>query len=159
MQPPPYECLFCRTGQRSSFTWIEHPISESLGNDDVTLEPGFVCDSCNQYFGAKLESKVLAAPPFNVERARQAIPTKKGKPPRYDGDGFSLVSTGYRNKLFVVATTDDHRPALRMLSRQTLITSPPTGYSNLLARFMLKMGIELLAVSGEINPLSHSFDA
>jgi hypothetical protein len=44
---PPFECLFCRTRDRSGFTRVEHAIPESLGNDDFVIPAGFVCDVCN----------------------------------------------------------------------------------------------------------------
>jgi hypothetical protein len=138
---------------------VEHPIPESLGNDDLILDRGFVCDSCNQYFGSKLESKILAAPPFNVERTGQAIPTKKGRLPRYEGDGFSLISTGCWDTVFVVApnTTDVDR-ARQVLSREVLWVTTPQGYADLLARFLLKIGLELLVISDGIDPYGEAFD-
>jgi hypothetical protein len=93
---PPFDCLFCRS-TAGPFNRIEHPIPESLGNDDLTLAKGFVCDPCNQYFGSKIEQRVLAAPPFNIERTAQAIPTKKGKLASYHEKDLSLYSTGSAN--------------------------------------------------------------
>jgi len=136
---------------------VEHPIPESLGNDDLILDPGFVCDPCNQYFGSKVESKVLASPPFNVERTAFAIPTKKGRLPRYDGDGFSLLPTGYTNRLLVVGYGDLSK-GYRVLDSNLLVVDPPPGYGELLARFFLKVGLELLLFSEEMDPYSKEFD-
>jgi hypothetical protein len=155
---PPYDCLFCRSKEHSSFTRVEHPIPESLGNDDLTLAPGSVCDSCNQYFGAKIEARVLASPPFNIERTRQAIKTKKRRLPRFEGEGFSLVSTGGWDTVFVVAPPNDQEKARRMLSERTVYASNPNDYADLMARFLLKMGIELLATADQVNPYSDVFD-
>src|SRR5260370_11045731 len=94
---PPYQCLFCRQNDSFDFTRVEHPIPESLGNDNETLPAGFVCDTCNQYFGSKIEARMLAAPPFNIERTAQAIRTKKRKLPTYVDHDFVLASTGCAN--------------------------------------------------------------
>lgn len=77
---PLNKCLFCLKSD-VPFKKIEHIIPESLGNDDFTLEPGFVCDFCNQYFGSKVESYVLNIPPFNIERVATIVKTKKGNVP------------------------------------------------------------------------------
>jgi len=138
---------------------VEHPIPESLGNDDLTLDPGFVCDPCNQYFGSKLESKILAAPPFSVERTSQAIRTKKRRAPKYEGNGFTIVSTGYWDTVFVVATdVTDCQGANRILSEKILWVTPPQGYADLLARFLLKIGLELLVFADDCNAYRETFD-
>jgi len=156
MRPPKFECLFC-SSDTGPFTRMEHPIPESLGNDDLVLDRGFVCDPCNQYFGSKIESEVLASPPFNIERTAFAIPTKKGKLAWYDGDGFSLHSTGSANRLFVVGY-EDLSKAYRLLDSGLVVVETPPSYGDLLARFFLKVGIELLLFSESPDPYSTKFD-
>jgi HNH endonuclease len=42
----PGQCIYC-TKTEGSFTSEEHILPEALGNDDLVLESGYVCDSCN----------------------------------------------------------------------------------------------------------------
>ena len=156
MLSPKFECLFCKNAH-GPFSRVEHPVPESLGNDDLVLDRGFVCDPCNQYFGSKIESKVLASPPFNVERTAFAIRTKKGRFARYDGDGFSLYSTGSTNRLFVVGY-EDLSKVYRVLESGLVVVEPPPSYGALLARFFLKVGIELLLFTANCTPFSREFD-
>ena len=74
-------CLFCRSN--GSFTKPEHIIPEALGNDDLILRDE-VCDKCNQYFGAKVESFVLAKTPIAFWRTFLGIRKKQGALPHVD---------------------------------------------------------------------------
>lgn len=156
------DCLFCRTTDQSAFTRVEHPIPESLGNDDLTLPLGVVCDRCNQYFGAKVESSVLARPPFGVERVGQAILTKKGKHPKYDEKGLSLLSTGFWDQvLVIVPDISDRTKAERLLSSPGIFypEAVAPGHTELLVRFLLKVGLELASLADGVNPYDSGFDA
>ena len=95
-----HHCLFCGT-RTAPFSRVEHPIPESMGNDDLVLPHGVVCDTCNQYFGSKIEAKALCSPPLDIERMAFAVRSKKGRVPNYRTDGFSLHSTGSTNHVVV----------------------------------------------------------
>jgi hypothetical protein len=154
---PPFECLFCRTRDRPAFTHVEHAIPESLGNNDFVIPAGFVCDVCNQYFGAKIEGRILEAPPFNIERTAYAVPTKKGKLAKYIDDDFVLASSGSTNTLLVISK-GNHEKAWKAISRGWINPREPRGYDDLLARFCLKVGLELLLSGEGSDPYSHSYD-
>jgi hypothetical protein len=153
---PRFECLFC--GNRGGhFSHDEHPIPESLGNDDIVLDRGFVCDQCNQYFGSKVEAKVLGNPPFSLERMAFAVPSKKGKLVAYHGDGFSLYSTGSSNRLAIVGYGDLSKANMMLDNGMVVVAGPDSSQVDLLARFMLKMGVELLCRAEEVDPYDDHF--
>jgi hypothetical protein len=80
-----------------------------LGNDDLFLELGFVCDPCNQYFGSKIEQKVLDASPFAMERTAAAVKTKKGKLPKLRHNAnLSLFSTGYKDRIIFATSPSEY---------------------------------------------------
>lgn len=54
----PFKCIFCLRSDRT-FCSTEHVIPQSLGNDELVLPVGWVCDSCNQHFGTEIEAKAL----------------------------------------------------------------------------------------------------
>lgn len=160
----PFKCLFCLSS-REPFYRVEHPIPESLGNDDLLLEPGFVCDPCNQYFGSKIEQKVLDSPPFSVERIAAAVKTKKGKLPkvRHNAD-LSLFSTGYKDRILFAASPSEYLGINTKhflydnVGNLILKISPTSKDDFYTVRLLLKMGLELLLCKTDVNPYDSIFD-
>jgi hypothetical protein len=148
------KCLFC-FNEGTSFDREEHIIPESLGNDDLVLPFGLVCDSCNQYFGSKIEQKVLSQPPFVVERVAAAVKSKKGKYPSYcrEDSKISMFSTGYTDSVFLLGD-----PSLILQQRIILPYDLGLGQPSNILRLMLKMGIELLSLTESYNPYDAMFD-
>lgn len=72
------ECIFCHKDSSTSKS-KEHIIPESLGNKQLVLPTGYVCDVCNHYFSIKIEKELLSQPYFIFMRSRNEILTKKGK--------------------------------------------------------------------------------
>lgn len=157
MRIPPFTCLFCLR-KAVAFTRQEHPIPESLGNDDWILPPGFVCDGCNQYFGSKVEQRVISEPPFVMERLSHVVSSKKGRVPIYKaGPGLRLISSGYADTAFVHAEekyVDYYRSKLNGKSGVIPWDGPKAFY---LSRFLLKVGLEVLLTSAE-DPYSSEFN-
>ena len=71
------QCIFCKERSDDSKS-IEHIVPESLGNREHVLPKGIVCDTCNSYFGIKIEKEVLAQGYFKYMRHIQDIETKRG---------------------------------------------------------------------------------
>ncbi len=69
-------CIICNIKNESIS--IEHIVSESLGNKKYVLPKGSVCDVCNNKF-SKFEDVALTNSILIMERAKNGIPTKKGK--------------------------------------------------------------------------------
>jgi hypothetical protein len=155
MKTPPFKCLFCLSAT-ALFTRVEHPIPESLGNDDLILEPGFVCDACNQYFGTKVESPVISAPPFGVERVRSDVKTKKGKHPVFKSPPhIDLYPTGFKDKVILAASPQYWK--FMQKKRYLLLPNSPRN-DVLIVRFLLKVGLELLLTADGLDPYSSQFD-
>jgi hypothetical protein len=73
-------CIFCKTDSAKS-TFVEHILPESLGNHDIVLPKGMVCDQCNNYFSKEIESPVLNSGIIRAIRNSLQIPSKKGRIP------------------------------------------------------------------------------
>lgn len=150
-----YRCVFCLRSD-GSFLRREHPIPESLGNDDLILPMGFVCDSCNQYFGTKLEKDVLNFAPFGVSRATQCIKNKAGGYPVVGGSSIRVRSAGHWDGL-IFCSAPPHKN-LHFSPDGKGYLFPEWVSPDQLVRFLLKMGLELLVVAG-FNPFATCFDS
>jgi hypothetical protein len=73
-------CLFCHRDDRP-FTAQEHPFPEGLGNQEIVLPPGIVCDPCNHGPLSQLDQAFLDFPPIAFIRVTRGISTKSGSYP------------------------------------------------------------------------------
>lgn len=77
-------CLFCKLPSDAA-TSVEHVIPQSLGNSQVILPRGMICDPCNNYIARKIEQPLLAHESFRNLRAWYRIPNKRGRHPSLYG--------------------------------------------------------------------------
>lgn len=77
------KCIFCKQDSTDSHS-VEHIIPESLGNKDLILEEGVVCDKCNNYFSKEIEGPVLNLDGFKQLRFYEFIESKRGRIPSSD---------------------------------------------------------------------------
>jgi len=73
-------CLFC-LGTDGGFDSVEHPIPESLGNTELIIPKGVVCDRCNNGQLAALDQCLADLMPLKVRRTTLGIPNKVGNVP------------------------------------------------------------------------------
>jgi hypothetical protein len=73
-------CIFCKADS-SGCQALEHIIPESLGNPELVLPAGVVCDSCNNYFSLKIEKPLLESDYFRHARFRNKVHNKRGRVP------------------------------------------------------------------------------
>lgn len=144
MERPIFRCIYCLS-KTNEFLSVEHPIPESLGNDETILSEGLVCDPCNRYFGSKLEESVLRKAPFGPERIAQAIKSKKGKYPTIQNGGFSMKSTGYWDHV-ILESAFPHKGMIA-LPRGGFALKTEWSTPDEIARFLLKMGLGILATA------------
>jgi hypothetical protein len=149
-------CIFCKRDSSKSRS-VEHVIPESLGNTEHVLEPGIVCDQCNNYFASKVEGPLLSDPYFRYQCSQADIPSKKGRPARVrglhpqsrsvievvrnlDGSGIS-VGAAFEN--------DEKRWVESLLKADTgriYISHPEAPDETLMSRFLAKVVVECLAL-------------
>lgn len=156
MKPDGQKCIFCLATDKT-FNRREHPIPESLGNNDLVLPQGIVCDACNQYFGSKIERDVLALAPFSVARVGQAVKNKGAQYPALQFGDLRIQSTGSWDN-FRLRSDPPHSQLLRMPDGRMLL-NPTWADPNDLVRFLLKMGLELLVLSENVDPYHANFDS
>ncbi len=82
-------CLFCRRGD-GGFTSVEHIFPEALGNTELLLPVGVVCDRCNHGPLAETDKALSSFLPIDLMRTWHGIPSKSGKLPSFNFDNGSL---------------------------------------------------------------------
>jgi len=149
-------CIFCKQVSDASKS-VQHIIPESLGNKDLILPPGTVCDSCNQYFAIKIEKPMLEMKYFQNVRFRNQIKSKKGRNipyktlfPHKEGGWFdmylldhSLAFSGDDSK--IISLIKDQKINKMMFE---VIDQPLFPTANV-SRFLAKTAIEAFALKAE----------
>ena len=150
-------CVFCRTTS-GPFSTREHVLPESLGGGNWAVLPdGLFCDSCQNKFGSEIEQQALGDYPFSFFRVFQGIPTKKGKPPWLESwEGIVRASLqpgtiGYNPApVFEQAALEGKKTQIRLLAHPLK--------PDMICRFLLKMGIEVVAWDNEQDVFCSKFD-
>lgn len=152
-------CVFClceKEDQRS----VEHIIPESLGGGDwAVLPPDTVCDSCNHYFGAKVESKVLQDYPFNVLRLFSGVRTKKRKWSTVDHPIGRLKASPFDRVIGLDPIDDETERQLLTGDRTQLRIIAETDNPLLMCRFLLKIALECVARDSVIEAMKVRYAA
>lgn len=140
------------------FTTREHVLPESLGGGEWAILPDdLFCDSCQNKFGSEIEQQALGDYPFSFLRVFLGIPTKKGKAPWFKtGEGIIRASLqpgtfGYDpTRLFESAILEDQKTQIRILAHPLK--------PEMICRFLLKMGIEVVAWDNHQDVFCQKFD-
>jgi len=151
-------CIFCKDSS-GQFTTREHILPESLGGGDWAVLPyGLYCDVCQNRFGSEIEQQALEDYPFSFFRVFLGIPTKKGKAPWFNSwEGTIRASLqpgtfGFDPALpFEKATMDGSKTQIRLLAHPLK--------PDMVCRFLLKMGIEVVAADSPADVFHGEFDA
>lgn len=88
----PKQCIYCRTSE-GSFSSEEHVVPESLGNDELVLEKGYVCDRCNNGLLAFLDQILLEFGPISFFKMLYVPHGKGGKLPSANFQNMKIIRT------------------------------------------------------------------
>jgi len=146
-------CIFCKRDSSTSKR-IEHIVPESLGNKDHTLPVGVVCDTCNSYFGLKVEKPLLDSDYFRQGRFRNVICNKEGRITTIQGlllpgivpieiyrdeEGQSVFPTRERDLAAFIQSLQSNRQGKLVFP----VTEGPDHH--LMSRFLAKAALEIFA--------------
>jgi hypothetical protein len=111
-------CLFCRQSD-GGFTSREHVFSEGLGNDQIILPPGVVCDRCNNRYLSRLDQILVDFMPISIRRTMLGVETKAGVLPRFrfsEGTVEHVPGVGGADPTLIVNERGP-RPMIREIQR------------------------------------------
>jgi len=148
---PPFRCIFCNND--SPFSSVEHIVPESLGNDIVILDKGWVCDKCNNIISA-VEGRVIYKSILGIERCRLGVITKEKKPARSETYNITWFAKPDKPQNVLEAETDwSNYPIIWNANFSAGEIAIPFHDETCedMARFLLKIGIEITAVAKQMN--------
>lgn len=85
-------CIICKSVE-NSFKSVEHIFPDSLGNSDLILEKGFVCDICNSEILSKIDEDLQKFSPIAILKVFYTPFTKSGKLPSANFQNMSIVKS------------------------------------------------------------------
>jgi hypothetical protein len=147
-------CLFCKQSERA-FTGREHPFPESLGNKEIVLPSGIVCDVCNNGPLSLVDKAICEFMPIRVRRTMLGVTTKAGQVPKSRLFSGLIENTGPGSVSFV-------QTGSKAMLRETFrdgdtvgLQSEFTGGRRLTPRYVAEISRGLLKCALELAWLDH----
>lgn len=144
------ECLFCRQSD-GGFQSIEHIVPESLGNTDLVLNAGVVCDRCNNEQLSELDQTLCEFKPIKAMRTLRKVKSKKGVVPTTKTAKGTIEWADEDTVLVKVGRGQNMVRAVGTVGDQTQLEVDTSGgpkldekYAASLTRALLKMGLALV---------------
>ncbi|MGH9171200.1 MAG: hypothetical protein ACRD0Z_10075 [Acidimicrobiales bacterium] len=164
-------CLFCRMGD-GGFSSVEHVFAESLGNRQLILPRGVVCDRCNNGPLSQLDQVLVDFMPIAFQRTIRGVPNKEGnlrqlnlvretiehQPGVGGADPTIVVTSKVREKSAIreVARLPDGRVKFKMTGSGGRRMTPR--YGSELSRALLKSALECAWLDHGVMMLEPRFD-
>lgn len=89
----PKKCIYCLSSE-GSFKSEEHIFPESLGNDELVLSPGYVCDTCNNGVLSVLDNELLKSAPIAFLQVYFVPYNKNGHLPNANFQNMTMERKG-----------------------------------------------------------------
>lgn len=148
-------CLFCLSTE-GPFRSREHIVPESLGNTELILPPGVVCDDCNNGVLSDVDMALCDFGAISIRRTMLGVPSKHGKVPTFrftEGTMEHLPGVGGSDPTLRIMSRSPKRQLMREVARlsdggvklQLTGTGGPRmtpRYAALLSRALLKQALE-----------------
>ena len=164
-------CLFCREGD-GGFKSVEHVFAESLGNKQLVLPRGVVCDRCNNRHLSELDQIFVDFMPVAMRRTILGVANKEGRirplslvgetiehRPGVDGANPTLVVTSKtrgKSAMREIARLPDGRVKVQMKGSGGRRLTPR--YASQLSRALLKSALECAWIDHGETTLEPEFD-
>lgn len=142
-------CIYCLSSA-GTFTSEEHVFPEGLGNDEIVLPLGIVCDRCNNGHLAQLDHALLSFPPIAFLAVQFVPHTKEGKLPAANFQNLKMEKTAPLHlRLTAKDKTGEFREVEQLSDGRTRFNVEIKGQRfdpRLLGRALFKIGLGLVAL-------------
>lgn len=89
-----YCCIYCKNTNQNGFNQQEHVFPESLGNTEIILKKGLVCDVCNNGVLSQLDTNLAEHDAISFLKVLYVpINTKTGKYPKAKFQNWKITKT------------------------------------------------------------------
>jgi hypothetical protein len=156
-------CLVCLESGKPSAA-IEHIVPEGLGNAQLVLPAGVVCDDCNHGVCSDLDDHLIRSPVVELMRIMRAIRGKEGRSPapgKY-GNGFLYMLEPEAGENPRLILNLDARRQSRKTANGFEFDLERRGIGelhwSLVSRALLKIALELVYLDHGRRALSVEFD-
>ena len=151
------ECPFCHKiitksiieySLSTSFS-EEHIIPLSLGNDQLIIPPGIICDECNNYFAREIEKRFLANETISRLRSFHLVPNRRNRVPELEvlvGKEKSKIEYSAKQNCLFIGLSKENIDQIESERISTLISKGiyaedlTNDYS--ISRFLVKVFLE-----------------
>ncbi len=163
-EPAVTRCIYCLSTD-GPFKSEEHIVPEAMGNNDIVLPRGYVCDPCNNGVLSRLDDELRTSPLFIVQWASAVEFTKQGKLPEVSLGDITIKRTDPLNVTWIANPGSDAIRAGKQCPDGTtelhMHTSLPKRFDEVLvARALCKIGLAAVALDfGHEYACSNRFDA
>jgi hypothetical protein len=147
------------------FTSEEHVFPAGLGNQNVILPPGFVCDRCNNGPLSTVDGYLLAFPPIGFIRTLRSLRTRSGRIPPSEWANAAITSDtpGHVNVVpteegVVVENSRDSEGRVELSLNLRSSETVTLELVRKLARSLYKMGLECVCLDHPDFAFDAQFD-
>lgn len=154
-------CIFCKT-EKGTYKTVSHILPESLGGKQwACLPQNLECDTCNEYFGTKVERVALNSFPFLPFRLLLGILTKKNKSPIQETMLGTIKGTLSPGIIGLDPISKDIENAISdgQITQLQILAEPEPMERLAICRLLLKMGLEVVANDSFNDAMETKFDA
>ena len=162
-QPAAPRCIYCLTTAPDAFLSEEHVYPEALGNEEMLLPRGIVCDNCNNRVLSGLDEALVKFEPIAYLRVCFVSSDKKGRLPKANFQNVSLEKTHPRQiKIMPKDKTGRMRDEVALgdgwVSWKLNFRGKPVN-AKLIGRALYKIALETVAYDqGPAKALESQFD-
>lgn len=146
VKAPPFVCLICGNQNATEFTSVEHIIPESMGNDILIVEKGWICDRCNNIFSV-FEKVIQEKTIFGIQRCINGNVNKKGEPTKAKNNYINWTADPQKPGTAKLKITNKGAP-IRIDGNSFEMMIPVIDKNNkYITKFLIKIGLELLLLN------------
>lgn len=156
------KCIYCLQSS-GRFNSVEHVIPESLGNHEMILPKGYVCDKCNNEVLANLDQELTSFGPVAYVNVMNGPFTKAGKLPKVNTQNLTIQQKTPTKLVFIPKDRTGEVTNIEDLGNGlTSFTINMTGRifnPIVLGRCLVKIGLGTIAfLKCNLNPYDHRFN-
>jgi len=159
-----HSCIYCKSTVQTDFNYPEHVFPESLGNTELVLEKGVVCDICNNGILSQLDTHLVEHDAISMLKVLYVpINTKTGKYPKATFQNWKITKRHPRKLILEAQSGSKNSFIDHSTENQAKFTINTVGRNKfdpkMLARSLYKISLGVLCLKyGRESVLDQKYD-